>query len=131
MSKTEIDAGISGMDGNRSKYNVDQSAAGKEARTWDGITFHSKHECDVYRDYIKPQVAIGLFTNLRFQVRFDLHVVNPGGFKVKVGTYIADWTAQDRSGRLIVMDAKGTATALYKRSKKHVEAEYGIRIQEL
>ena len=115
----------------RSKYNVDQSAKGKEDRTCDNIPFASVHEMEVYRDYIKPQVAAGLFRDLKFQVPFDLHVTNPGGFKVKVGTYKADFTAQDRSGRLLVIEAKGMATPLYKRNRKHVEAEYGLRILEL
>lgn len=115
----------------RSKYNVDQSAAGKEARTYQGITFHSKREMEVYRDYVLPNVHVGLFSNLRLQVRYPLHVTTPGGLQVKVGTYIADFVATNREGRPVIMDAKGKRTELYSRSRKHFEAQYGLRIIEL
>lgn len=131
MSKTEIDAAISGMDGKKSKYGVDQSARGKEDRTADGITFHSKHEMRVWLDYVKPNVAIGVFTNLHFQVPFDLHAISPGGFKVKVGKYIADFVATSREGKTVIVEAKGHSTPLWKRNRRHFEAEYGLRIMEL
>jgi hypothetical protein len=128
MSAKEINDALYGR---RSKFNVDQSAKGKEARTYDGITFHSKHEMEVYRDWVKPQVAIGIFHALRFQVRFDLHARTPGGFEVKVGTYVADFTVLDRENKLHVIDAKGCVTPVYKLKRNIFEAEYGIRITEL
>lgn len=117
--------------GKRSKFNVDQSAKGREARTYDGITFHSVHECEVYRDWIKPQLNAGLIKNLEFQVKFALNVKTPTGFTVKVADYVADFTANDRQGKLLVLEAKGKATETYKLKKKIFEATYGIRITEL
>jgi Protein of unknown function (DUF1064). len=131
MSKAEIDAAIAGMNAKRSKYGVDTSAKGKEARTYKGILYASKHEMEVFRDWVEPQERMGLITNVQRQVGFDLHAATPGGFSVKVGVYKADWTAQDRQGRLLVIEAKGMATPLWKRNLAHFEAEYGLRITVL
>lgn len=131
MSREEINKAIYGMDKRKSKYGVDTSEKGKEDRTYDGIVFDSVHEMKAYRDWVKPNVNIGLFHDLRFQVKFDLHVPTPNGFRVKVGTYVADWTALDRENRLNVIEAKGHQTPLYKRNKRHFEAQYGLRIIEL
>jgi hypothetical protein len=128
VSKAEIDAALYGS---RSKFNVDTSAKGKEARTYDGIPFHSVHERDVYANYVKPQVNCGYLRNLRFQVPFDLHVTTPGGFIVKVGTYKADFVATGPDDKPVIIEAKGKPTELYKRTKKHFEAEYGLQIQEM
>lgn len=128
MSKAEIHDALYPR---RSKFNVDQSAKGKEARTFDGITFHSVHEMEVYRDWIKPQLNAGLIKNLEFQVKFALNVKTPTGFTVKVGTYIADFTALDRQGKLLILEAKGKPTDLYLLKKAIFEATYGMRILEL
>lgn len=131
MSRSEIDSAIAGMDSRKSKYGVDISAKGKEARTYEGIVYHSKREMEVYRDWIVPQMNVGIIRHVRRQVPFDLHVTTPGGFRVKIGTYKADWTALDRQDKLLILEAKGKPTALYERTKKHFEAEYGLRITEL
>src|SRR5688572_10291433 len=131
MSKAEIDSAIGAMDSRKNKYGVDLSGKGKEARTYQGIVYHSKREMEVYRDWVEPQEHMGIIANVRRQVPFDLHVTTPGGFSVKIGTYKADWTAHDRQGKLLILEAKGKATPLYERTKKHFEAEYGLRITEL
>ncbi len=131
MSREEINKALYGSDRRDSKYSVDLSEKGKEARTFDGITFDSKREMEVYRDWVRPQVAAGLLRNLQFQVKFALNIKTPTGFNIRVGYYVADWTALDRQGRLLILEAKGHRTPLYKWKKKHMEAEYGIRITEL
>lgn len=128
MSAKEITEALYGK---RSKYGVDNSAKGVESRTFQNIVFHSKREMECYRDYVLPNVNIGIFENLRFQVRYTLHATTPGGMAVKVGDYIADFVVTDRQGKPIVIDAKGHATALYTWKKKHFEAEYGLRILEV
>lgn len=130
-TEAEITEAIAKMDGKRSKYNVDTSAAGKEARTFDGIQFDSKREMKTYRDWVKPQINAGLLRNLQFQVKFALNIKTPTGFNIRVGYYVADWTALDRQGRLQILEAKGHRTPLYNWKKKHFEAEYGLRITEL
>jgi hypothetical protein len=128
VSTKEINAALYGT---RSKYGVDQSAKGKEARTYQNIVYHSKHEMEVYRDYVLPNEHVGVFTNVRRQVPFILHAVSPGGFKVRVGVYKADFVATDRNGKPVIIDAKGMATPVYKLKRAIFEVEYGLRIMEL
>ena len=115
----------------RSKYGIDQSAKGKEDRTWDNIVFDSVHEMKVYRDYVKPNVNAGIFRKLVMQQRYELIVETPTGIPVKIGTYIADFVVIDLQGKIQVLEAKGFKTPLYKRSRRHFEAQYGLRILEL
>jgi hypothetical protein len=128
VSKSEVNTALYGK---RSKFNVDQSEAGREKRTCDGVVFASIREMKAYQDYVKPNIAIGLFSDLKMQVRYPLYVTTPNGFQVKVGTYIADFVATGRDGKPVVIEAKGHQTPLYKRSKKHFESQYGIRITEI
>ena len=130
-TQEEINQALYAGQGRKSKYNVDHSAKGKEERTLDGRVFDSKRELEVYRDYVKPNVNIGVFRDLRFQVPFDLNVAAPGGFKVKIGSYRADFCMFDRAGKLVVIEAKGHETPLWKRTRKHFEVEYGLRIMTL
>jgi len=131
MSRKEIDQALYGGSRKVSKYGVDQSAKGKEDRTWDNIVFDSIHEMKVYRDYVKPNVNAGIFRNLEMQYSFPLYVGDPHGVLVKIGTYIADFVVTDLQSQTVIIEAKGHKTPLYKRSKKHFEAEYGMRITEV
>lgn len=115
----------------KGKYGVRTDAKGKEDRTWDNITFDSVHEMKVYRDHVKLNLNAGIYRDLQFQVPFELHAPKPNGTLAIIGKYIADFVVKDSRGELVVIDAKGHATPLYKRSKKHFEAEYGMRIVEL
>lgn len=115
----------------KGKYGVRTDAKGKEDRTWDNIVFDSVHEMKVYRDHVKLNLNAGIYRDLQFQVPFELHAPTPKGTLCPVGKYVADFVVKDRAGELIVIDAKGHQTPLYKRSKKHFEAEYGMRIVEL
>lgn len=106
-----------------------------EERTWvdpegKAVVFDSKHEMDHYLVFVGLE-RCGAVTELQRQVEYVLHSVTPNGHKVKVGSYVADWTCRDREGRLCVYDPKGHRTEKYKMKKKMVEAEYGIRVLEL
>ena len=87
----------------------------------------------------------GHVRNLRRQVTYPLHVVNPDGMKVKIASWRADHCYDERSAQNvgetgeawgwepIVEDVKpsgGHREDLYLRNKKHVECEYGIVIRE-
>ena len=109
------------------KYNV----APAEERTHDGIVFDSKREL---REWLNFNILerTGLVTELRRQVKFDLHCfTDVSQSPVKVSTYIADMVCLDNNGNLCVYDVKGVKTAMYRLKKKWVEAEYGVRIVEL
>ena len=127
----EVQKAIAGMDRRSDKYNTGLDPKSIEARTYDNIVFRSEHEMRIYREYVKPNVNAGIFRDMRRQVNFPLNVVNPGGFAVKIGSYRADFVAEDRENRTVVIDAKGARTPHYKRTKKHFEAQYGLRILEL
>jgi hypothetical protein len=127
----EISTAIYGSYKWKSKYGVDTSAKGKESRTYQNIVYHSKHEMEVYRDWVEPQIHIGILSNVHRQVPFILHAVSPGGFKVRVGVYKADFVATSRDGKPVIIDAKGMATPVYKLKRAIFEVEYGLRILEL
>lgn len=106
-----------------------------EERTWidpDGhaIVFDSKHEMDHWKQ-IEPLLRRGVFVSLRRQVKYALHAVTDGGFKIKITSYVADFVAEEPNGRVTVYDAKGMATEVYKLKRHWMEVEYGVRIVEL
>lgn len=93
----------------------------------DGIRFASRREADRYAKLRVLEIA-GHITNLQLQPSYDLHAL--GG--VKVARYVADFAYRDeRSQRLVIEDAKGARTPVYRLKKKWVEAEHGIRVVEV
>jgi hypothetical protein len=48
-----------------------------------------------------------------------------------VGSYFADFCYRDAAGAIVVEDAKGFQTPLYRFKRRMVEAQYGIVIQEV
>ena len=96
-------------------------------KTPDGITHASKKQAARWVHLLELQ-AQGIIRNLRREVRYPLHVNG-----VKIGTYIADhqWDwAEDGRFHLEDVKSRSTVTPLYRRSKKHVKAEYGLDIIE-
>lgn len=92
----------------------------------DGITFASKHEASRYLELWLLEQA-GEITNLRLQVPFELIPKSKYGMPIR---YIADFTYNDLNGQLIVEDAKGVKTPVY-RIKRRLMAELkGIEIKE-
>ncbi len=109
----------------RSKYNAVKTDV-------DGFRFDSKHEAGVYI-VLRDLERKGQIRALELQVPFSLDAVSvKTGKPEHIATYIADFVAQDvKTGQTLVYDAKGFRTAMYRRSKKHFEMQYGIKITEL
>ena len=91
----------------------------------DGITFDSKLEARRYVQLMEMQ-RHSLIRELQRQVRYSLDVNSK-----KIGTYIADFVYTDKTGAEVIEDAKGVLTPLYRRSKKHFQAQYGKTIVEV
>ena len=99
----------------------------------DGITFASKHEAERYVE-LKYMEQAHLISDLQLQRVFTLI----GAQRDKAGKiierpckYIADFAYKDQNGKLIVEDAKGLRTDVYRIKKKLMLSIYGIRIQEV
>lgn len=93
------------------------------------VRFDSSREAERFVSLVLEQRAGGI-SGLTVQRAFELHVTTPTGVKVRVGSYVSDFTYV-RDGRGVVEDAKGVRTAVYKLKKRHVEAEYGIQVVEV
>jgi len=100
----------------RHKYNARKTLL-------DGHNFDSLREARRYRD-LKLLERAGRIHSLRLQVPFDLEVAGE-----TIGKYVADFTYQE-GDQEIVEDSKGFATPLYRWKKRHVEAQYKIKIKE-
>lgn len=92
---------------------------------WFGSTKEAKRWID-----LKRLEAAGAIRELRRQVTYDL-LVNV----TKIGKWIADfdyieYDREQASWLMVREDSKGVRTPLYKRTKVHVEAQYGFRIRE-
>ena len=91
----------------------------------DGIVFDSKREAERYLE-LKLLERAGAIQDLILQPSFDLIVQ---GGKV-IGKYYADF--KYRVGQSVVIeDAKGEKTDVYKLKKKIVEAVHHIKIVEV
>lgn len=91
----------------------------------DGFVFDSKREANRYLE-LKLLEAAGEIQDLILQPCFELRVQ---GGKV-VGKYFADF--KYRTGmKVVIEDAKGCRTDVYRLKKKIVEAVYGIKIVEV
>ncbi len=103
------------------KYHAKQTVV-------DGVRFDSKAEAAEYSRLLSLW-SHHVISDLELQPVFELHAPNGE----VIGKYLADfrfkmhWPAPQR---VVVVDVKGFKTAMYRWKKKHVEAEYGIRIEE-
>lgn len=102
----------------RSKYGVDQSAAGKAARTADGIVFDSKVEMRHYAT-LKIAERAGFITGLELQPRFALQekFTDAQGRRHRAIYYQADFSFV-RDTKRIVVDVKGFPTQAWKLKEK-------------
>jgi hypothetical protein len=101
-----------------------------EAPVEGGRRFDSKREADRYWA-LRMDLEQGRISHLELQKQFALHVVGPDGVKVQIGSYRCDF-AYVRGGDLVIEDSKGfRGVEAYKIRKRHVEAEYGIRVIEV
>jgi hypothetical protein len=80
--------------------------------------------------FLCEQQALGIIKDLRRQTRWPL-IVNG----VKIGAYVDDFNyVIVETGAFVVEDVKSERTAklpLYRRSKKHLLAQYNINIVEV
>ena len=93
-----------------------------------GITFDSAKEARRYADLVLAERS-GEIVNLERQARFSIEVN-----RMKIATYIADFTYELRDGTLVVEDVKSPATRklpAYRLKKKLMLALYQIEIQEV
>lgn len=111
---------------------------GAQRVTVDGITFHSKREAARYYE-LKLMEKAGLIRGLELQPRFTLNTWHGDhSLAPEVGDYVADFMyeqnrylpATDWTWERVVEDVKGFKTPLYLWKKKHVEAQYDIKIHE-
>ena len=92
----------------------------------DGIMFDSKHEASRYQELRLLEQA-GEIANLRLQVPYILFPKNEHGRALK---YIADFVYNDDTGALVVEDAKGHSTDVYKIKRRLMAELKGIKIKE-
>ena len=100
---------------------------GNHRTTVNGITFDSKDEALRYIELIYLQRA-GLIRDLQLQVPFELL---PKQGKERAVKYIADFVYYDKDGNLVVEDAKGFRTDLFRLKKKMMMYFKGIEIKEV
>lgn len=104
----------------------------------DGYAFDSQREARRWRELVLLARA-GEIRELERQPVYPLHApvrTADGALvvgAVKVSDYIADFRYRDRrlAWALIVEDAKGVRTPVYRLKKRHLAAEYGIAIVEV
>lgn len=89
----------------------------------DGIVFASKREAARYQE-LRILEREGLIGGLTLQPKYPLTVNGE-----KVGTYIGDF-AYIENQEVVVEDAKGMKTAVYRLKRKLMKAIYGIEIRE-
>jgi hypothetical protein len=91
----------------------------------DGITFASAKEAKRYGE-LKLLERAGQITSLTLQPRFPLKVAGK-----LVTTYVADFSYLERDGRVVVEDAKGFKTDVYKIKAKLFDALIGFPVREV
>ena len=92
----------------------------------DGIMFDSKREASRYQELRLLEQA-GEIAKLRLQVPYILFPKNEHGRALK---YIADFVYNDDTGALVVEDAKGHSTDVYKIKRRLMAELKGIEIKE-
>lgn len=92
--------------------------------TIDGITFASQKEAKRYQE-LKLLERGGVISALAMQVPYVLSVNGD-----KICKYIADF-AYVENATLVIEDAKGFKTPVYRLKKKLLKALYGIEIREV
>ena len=92
----------------------------------DGIVFASKREARRYMD-LKNMERANVIERLELQPRYKMVI---GG--MTVCTFVPDFQYRHReTGELVIEDAKGVQTAVYKMKKKLLKAIYGLDVVEV
>lgn len=102
----------------------------------DGHRFDSRREARRYTQ-LRLLACAGAIADLELQPEFVLYapVLDDEGRILdvqRIGSYFGDFRYRDRrTGAVVVEDAKGVRTPLYRFKRKLVEAQYRIRILEV
>ena len=97
----------------------------------DGMKFDSQKEARRWAQ-LKMFDRAGEITGLRRQVAFDLIPSQKGTIRSERPVkYVADFVYFDRSGSMIVEDAKGVRTDVYIIKRKLMRRVHGIEIVEV
>lgn len=107
--------------GRRNKFNAVRTVVGD-------LKFDSKREAAAWLD-LKKRERAGEISDLRRQVRFELLAYCSTG-PVKACAYVADFQYLDNAtNKIVVADAKGVVTQLFKLKAKMLKANYGIEVE--
>jgi hypothetical protein len=100
--------------------------------------FQSRREAQRWLVLLAEQDA-NRIRGLRRQVAYPLNVVRPDGHIETIARWTADFVYEELCAggapghswwRAVVEDSKGFKTEMYRRSRKHFQAQYGIAITE-
>lgn len=104
---------------------------GNRQMTVDGITFDSEREAKRYSVLLLRQKAREIF-NLRLQVPFVIvPAATIAGKTVRERIYIADFVYDMPHGLMVVEDAKGMRTPMYRIKRQLMKVVHNIEIQEV
>tara|TARA_Y100000310_G_scaffold150480_1_gene149909 strand:- start:438 stop:788 length:351 start_codon:yes stop_codon:yes gene_type:complete len=113
----------------RHKYNAKKTAV-------DGIAFDSKREAKRYVELKLLEKAGEIFgltlqPTFRFRISGNAVLIRSKGYPSgRQASYRADFRYV-RDGQDVIEDVKGVRTPLYKLKKAMVEAQYGVRVEEV
>lgn len=110
------------MSQTRSKYNVDTSPAGKQARTYNGRTYDSTAEAN-FAETLDVLKRAGQVRAWEPQVSVDLHGVNGSLMK----RYRCDFVVTYADDRVEWLEIKGVETPVWKLTEKLFRDEYPDR----
>lgn len=111
------------------KYRAERTAVEQEGQQQ---RFDSRREANRWCE-LRMLERAGEIADLERQPVYPLLAPTPTAHVfVRIGEYRGDfrYTVVKTGGR-VVEDAKGVRTPLYRWKRKHVEAQYGIQIQEV
>jgi len=111
-------------------HRAKKSKYGNRKVVVDDVLFDSKREASRYQK-LKLMGLAGEISGLRLQVRFELApavVIN--GRKKPALRYYADFVYLDKSGGVVVEDAKGHRDGIYKIKRHLMKSVHGIDILE-
>jgi hypothetical protein len=110
--------GVSSVAPSRAKY-------GNQRVEIDGHKFASKKEARRYQE-LRLLERAGEIVSLKLQPRFDLYVKDQ-----KVCAYVGDFSYFRGGKQLVVEDAKGFKTDVYKLKRKLMKACHNIEVVEV
>ncbi len=121
----QLDLWLVGCSKMRSKYGVDNSAAGKLRRTYEHVIYDSQAEME-YAAQLHMRLKAGYLHSVERQVRMPL-MVNGS----KVCDMVIDFRLQWPDGKTELHDVKGMVTPVWRLKAKLFEAIYGYKIIEV